>query len=366
VAERAARAGSTVFRAGDDGYASYRIPAVIAVVDELLVFAEGRRDGAGDSGAIDLVLRRSSDGGRQWHPLQMVVAGGGETVGNPVPIGIPSTTEVMLLFTRNDGAVTEAGILAGRAPARQPWCIRSSDAGHRWSDPEALGPPARDPGWRWYATGPGHGIVLRHGPAAGRLLAPANHSRPPDRPGQPGTDPCLYGAHGLVSDDAGRTWRVGYRDDQSDARVNANETTLAKQPDGRVYVNARNQHGSAAGSRAHGWSVDGGASLAAPLQPVPPEQLPLPEVQASVLQPAGPATPLLISGPSDPHERRVMAVRASADAGATWQPLAHVTTDPAGYSDLVDLGWPTVGLAFETGASAAYERIDFVRLDLRA
>lgn len=56
-----------VFISGEDGYHTYRIPAIIRAEDgSLLAFAEGRRGGQGDSGDIDLVLKRSTDGGVTW------------------------------------------------------------------------------------------------------------------------------------------------------------------------------------------------------------------------------------------------------------------------------------------------------------
>jgi hypothetical protein len=54
-----------LFVSGQDGYHTFRIPALIAVGKEtLLAFCEGRRQGGSDSGDIDLVMRRSADGGR--------------------------------------------------------------------------------------------------------------------------------------------------------------------------------------------------------------------------------------------------------------------------------------------------------------
>src|SRR5690348_15414117 len=57
----AARCASSVpFTAGDTGYHTYRIPAVVATrKGTVLAFAEGRKNSAGDSGDIDTVLRRS-------------------------------------------------------------------------------------------------------------------------------------------------------------------------------------------------------------------------------------------------------------------------------------------------------------------
>ena len=69
-------AATTVFCAGADGYHTFRIPALVAAHDgTLLAFAEGRRDGPGDAGAVDLVLRRSADRGRTWGRLRLVSSG---------------------------------------------------------------------------------------------------------------------------------------------------------------------------------------------------------------------------------------------------------------------------------------------------
>ena len=54
-----------VWRAGAGAYHTYRIPVALATAGgALLAFAEGRRTGRGDAGDIDLLVKRSSDGGR--------------------------------------------------------------------------------------------------------------------------------------------------------------------------------------------------------------------------------------------------------------------------------------------------------------
>src|SRR5437016_3531915 len=62
-----------VFMAGEDGYHTYRIPAlIVSPRGTLLAFCEGRKQGGGDAGDIDLVLKRSSDNGKTWGALQVV------------------------------------------------------------------------------------------------------------------------------------------------------------------------------------------------------------------------------------------------------------------------------------------------------
>src|SRR5260370_26634611 len=54
-----------VFRSGEGGYHTYRIPALITSrKGTLLAFCEGRRQSRGDSGDIDLLLKRSFDQGK--------------------------------------------------------------------------------------------------------------------------------------------------------------------------------------------------------------------------------------------------------------------------------------------------------------
>src|SRR5437762_12870400 len=76
-----------VFAGRQDGYHTFRIPAVITTAKgTLLAFCEGRKNSTSDSGDIDVVLRRSTDGGATWSPLQLVADAGPDTIGNPCPV----------------------------------------------------------------------------------------------------------------------------------------------------------------------------------------------------------------------------------------------------------------------------------------
>ena len=108
-----AAAETVVFRSGADGYHTFRIPALVSTRKKtLLAFCEGRRGGRGDSGNIDIVVKRSHDHGRTWSAALPVADFGGDTIGNPAPVVDRTTGVIWLALTRNPGDVTEKQILA--------------------------------------------------------------------------------------------------------------------------------------------------------------------------------------------------------------------------------------------------------------
>lgn len=355
---------SVPFRAGAEGYASFRIPAVVATrTGTLLAFCEGRRGSSADYGDIDIVQRRSTDGGRTWSELATVCTNGTDLAGNPAPVVLHDSGRVVLVQVHNAAAATEDRIRRGLVTAedgRRVYVQTSDDDGLTWSAPREITSDTKKPDWRWYATTPGHAIELRHPPHTGRIVVPANHSLPPSG-GDDGTEGRYNGGHDLLSDDGGETWRIGYVDDDPDGYINANETTAAELPDGRVYFNTRNDSRSP-GNRADACSRDGGDSLELPFRPQ--ACLTTPVVQGSLLQLRDPDL-LLYSGPADPRARAVMSVRASRDHGVTWTAVHTVSGLPAAYSDLVRIDQDTVGLLYETGDFSAYSTISFRRIPLR-
>ncbi len=192
---------AAVFTAGRDGYDTFRIPALIEAPDgTLLAFAEGRVGGRGDSGNIDLVLKRSRDGGSSWGELEVVWDDDANTCGNPCPVVDHETSVIHLLATRNLGQDTESEIIAQTSDGpRTVWTLRSEDGGKTWSTPREVTSTVKRADWTWYATGPGNGIQLRSGEHAGRLLIPCDHI-------EAGTK--HYYSHCIASDDHGKTWGI--------------------------------------------------------------------------------------------------------------------------------------------------------------
>jgi sialidase-1 len=171
---RAARlVQSAVFVSGTDGYHTYRIPSLIVTKKgTLLAFCEGRKKGPGDAGDIDLLLKRSFDGGKTWAKTQVVWDDGPNTCGNPCPVIDARTGTIWLLLTHNLGSDTQAMILAGKSKGtRTVWLSRSDDDGATWSKPVEITRQVKKPNWTWYATGPGVGIQLK----SGRLVVPCDN-----------------------------------------------------------------------------------------------------------------------------------------------------------------------------------------------
>lgn len=348
---------STVFRAGEDGYHTFRIPAIVESVDgTLLAFSEGRRTGPQDWGDIDLVLRRSTDGGTTWGPLQVLVDDGPDRAGNPAPVVDRHSGRVLVLFNRSLGTDVEWLIRMGMGLGEMTaWVLHSDNSGATWSVPREITGDVKPSGWRWYAMGPVHGIQLTRGEHAGRLVIPANHSTE----GGPGDE--FLGAHAIYSDDGGDTWSLGAVDSAGEGTMNPSESTVVERVDGSLYFNTRNQTGDGA-HRAVTTSLDGGMTFTGPYVGDP--QIEAPVVQASVIRYGAvdrgqQQNHLLFSSPGHPEKRRDLTVLSSHDEGATWGKGRVLHGGPSAYSDLVVTHDRLVGVLFEAGLEGPYERIDY-------
>ncbi|MFH9657761.1 exo-alpha-sialidase [Streptomyces sp. NPDC017248] len=348
-----------LFKAAQDpGYACFRIPAIMRTTDgTLLAFAEGRVLNCGDAADIDLVLKRSTDGGRTWGPLRVVGEGAGDTHGNPAPVVDRVTGRVWLAETYNTGRTDGASC---SVPCdRTPHLQYSDDDGLTWSAPRDLSPEILPADWNsWYATGPVHGIQLTRGRYAGRLVFGVNAET------FAGGRITANHAALIVSDDHGGHWRTGATDSWPVAgdgtfRQKPSELALAERGDGSLLVSGREQDGTDLGHRTQAVSRDGGTAFTAPFRGLP--DLYTPQVQGSLLRLGD---RLLLACPGDPDRRRTMMIRSSYDGGRTWDSADRgtvVTTDWSGYSDLVRADAGTVGLLYEGGAADARDEIRFAR-----
>ena len=339
---------SDVYVAEEGGYHAYRIPSVIATPrGTLLAFAEARRTGAGDAGDIDVVVRRSHDGGESWSPMQIVGDNGPNTFGNPCPVLDRNTGSIWLLTTQNRGTDREKDIIAGTSGAsRTVWAMKSEDDGVTWSTPSEITTSVKRPDWTWYATGPGIGIQTM----SGRLVVPANHA-------EAGTG--VHRSHLVFSDDGGRSWRLG-----ASSEAGTNESQVVELTDGRLMLNMRNHPAKPENFRMIATSADGGETLSVAYAD---RALIEPPAQASILRMSSARTQdrnrLLFANPASTKRER-LTVRLSYDEGRSWTVSRVLHEGPAAYSSLVVLRNRSIGLLFERGERSPYERITFARFTL--
>jgi len=325
-----------IFRAGEGGYHTYRIPAlIVSAKGTLLAFCEGRRNSASDTGDIDLLLRRSFDGGKTWAAVQKIADMAQDTVGNPAPVLDRKSGAILLLATSNPGTVTERQT----GPRdRTVFLLRSTDDGATWSQPAEITAQVKKTDWTWYATGPGNGIQLR----GGRLVIPCDHNA---------AGGVRY-SHVIYSDDRGATWKIG-----GIAEEKTNESAVVELKGGELLLNMRSYHGR--NRRAVQRSKDGGLTWG-PLRL--DETLIEPVCQASMITDT--KGRVLFSNPAATTRTR-MTLRISVDGGHTWAASRVIHEGPAAYSALAMLRGGAIGLLYELGEAGPYERIAFARVDPR-
>jgi sialidase-1 len=342
-----------LFVSGEGGYHSYRIPAlVLAANGDLLAFCEGRRDARGDAGKIDLLLRRSADDGATWSEPAVVWADGENTCGNPCPVIDPASGDVLLFSTWNLGTDREKAIVARESQdTRRVFLLRSRNHGKTWGRAKEITADVKPPEWTWYATGPGAGLAIERGPRKGRLVIPCDHIEAEDR----------Y-SHAIISDDGGRTWRVGGR-----IGPGVNECEAVELTAGRLLMNMRN-HQRTETHRKVAFSADGGETWTEPQSdPVLIE----PVCQASIRRTRWPRGKrpgvILFSNPactfSGPDKgRRNMVLRASFDEARTWPVALVLHPGLAAYSDLAVAADGAICCLYEAGEQHYWERIVLARV----
>jgi sialidase-1 len=363
-----------VFVSGTEGYLSFRIPALVACPNgELLAFCEGRVNGASDFGHIDIVMKRSTDGGATWSPLQAVADFGDLQVCNPAPVvdlRDPVFPKGRIFLFYNTGNRPEGEIIKGNGIKLCKYKT-SEDNGQTWSAPVDITTqvhrprqPTVDPAfnfeedWRYYANTPGHAIQFQEGKYQGRIFVAANHSA-----GNPQPAAGHYAAHGYYSDDHGKTFHLGASVDLP----GSNESMAVELSHGVLMMNSRNQRGDVR-ARIVTLSEDGGATWGKPRFDA---TLIDPVCQGSILGLglADGKMMLAFCNAADTKRRDNLTLRISADEGVTWTrsfPLAKAPEGVGGafaaYSDMALLDPSHIGVVYER---EGYRQIVFTKVAWR-
>jgi len=350
-----------VFVSGQDGYKSFRIPAIVSLPDgKLLAFCEGRVNGPGDFGNNDIVMKSSIDKGRTWSVMQVVAEYGDLQLCNPAPVvdlTDPAYPGGRIFLFYNTGNTSEGEILKGNGIK---YCLykTSVDGGATWSDPVDITiqvhrprQPSLDPrfnfseDWRYYANTPGHAMQFQSGEFTGRIFVAANHSA-----GDPQKSAGHYVAHGYYSDDHGKTFWIGNSLDIP----GSNESTAAELSGNRLIMNSRNQKGDIR-ARIISISSDGGSTWDTTYFD---RNLIDPVCQGSILNVGKKRGKNILAfcNNADTVNRNNLTLRISFDEGLTWTKTIPVYKNQSeikkkfaysAYSDLVSLDRNHIGVLYE-------------------
>ena len=343
----------TLFQSGNGEYDTYRIPALaVTIQGTVLAFCEGRKNGLSDAGDIDVIYRRSPDGGETWEKQKTIWNDQANTCGNPCPVVDKETGTIWLLMTWNRGEDNERKIIEGESiDTRRIFVTCSRDDGQTWSHPVEITNSVKKTNWTWYATGPGGGIQLEHGIYAGRLIIPCDHMVAGQK---------KYFSHIVYSDDHGKTWNLG----GVTPHPEVNECQAVELTGNRVLLNMRNYDRSNP-SRQIAYSYNGGltwkeqAFASSLIEPI---------CQASIRRIQWPTGHkpgiILFSNPADTHKRINMTIRLSYDDGKTWPLQRTLYAGPSAYSDLAVLPGGDIGCLFEKGQKNPYETITLARFSI--
>ena len=299
----------TVFRNNADGYPFFRIPSLVAINSTLLLaFAEARGQRT-DHGRVDIVLKRSEDGGSSWSALTLVTRGMSGTIGNPAPL--VDDDLITLFFCRTNLDI---------------FSTSSADFGATWSVPAPLAGWSRPPEWLWVATGPP--AALRT--SRGRWVLPCD--------GLTGSSQLWkadrHFSFVLLSDDRGASWQQGPLLD------GGNECQAAELPNASLVLNMRSKELV----RLHALSEDGGLTWSPPRRATTP--VTDGNCQGSMVALSGGSSLLLATNVG--IGRRVLTARTSRDGGQRWATHAILEAGAAaGYSALADLGRGWAGCLYE-------------------
>ncbi len=317
-------------------FSGERFPNVVVATDGTVLATWGNKS---------FKVRRSEDGGANWG-AEITVADPGFQGGGAV---VDENTQDVLVFVE-----------AGHPPA--PLTVyRSTDRGKSWRAEDVVIHPGANgnvPSMHMNE----HGITLRHGRHAGRLLRPtrwyAGGNKRDEWPN--------HYANAIYSDDHGKTWHTS----APFPAKGTGEAALAELSDGRIYYNSR-RHLSTDGlnpRRRHiAWSGDGGATWkdlsVSEALPDGDQARDYGLMAGLVRLPVAGRDILVFSNIESPKGRTGGTVWVSFDGGKTWPTKRLVDKGSFAYSSLAAgrPGTPSEGwiyLMYESDGGAKIARFN--------
>ena len=233
------RIGIALRKHNDDGVHTYRIPALATTPKGTLlcVYDMRRRSSRDLQEDIDIGLSRSTDGGRTWQPIR-VIMDMGETKGLPQEQN--GCSDPGIIVDPKTGEIFVAAVWMVGRPGRHQWdkggsepgyeigktaqflMVRSKDDGLTWTKPENMTRTFKREDWILFAPSPQQGIALNDG----TLVWPVQGRDAKDQ----------HFSTIMVSRDHGANWTVG-----SASAVGNTECQAVALDDGSIMLNCRSE-----------------------------------------------------------------------------------------------------------------------------
>lgn len=299
------------------GVSCYRIPAIITANNgDIITMIDERVPSCGDlkwSNDINIVMRRSTDNGKSWTPIETVVDYPlGQSASDPSLILDQETGEIFMFFNFMD--------LENEKEVYYLKVSKSQDHGNSWSAPVDITDKITKPEWKkdFKFITSGRGIQMNNGDLIHSLVN------------------LEHGLHIFKSSDHGQKWEL-----IDHALKPGDESKVVELSDGSLMVNSRV---SGLGHRFVHRSKDGGKSWSSVADP----QLTDPACNASIIRyQHGAHDLLLFSNANSSTKREKLTIRFSKDDGKTWSKGKTIYPGSAAYSSMTILNNGNVGLFFE-------------------
>lgn len=332
--------GSAVRIAGDDNVNTYRIPGIVQTAAGTLIAVYDIRyvSNVDLPGNIDVGMSRSTDGGKTWEPMRVIMDMGAPQdnngVGDPAILFDNATNKIWVAALWSKGNRSIAGSIGGISPdsTGQFVLTSSSDDGLTWQDPYTITPQVKNPAWKIFFNGPGSGITMQDG----KLVFAAQYWDENKMP----FSTLIYSA------DHGANWVgkiLGPKSNTTEAQV------VETQP-GKLMLNMRDNRGS---FRSVATTTNMGTTWTEHTTSY--SALPDPVCQGSLIKAkvkvAGTMKDVLFfSNPNTSSGRYNITIKASLDMGETWLSINQLLIDERncyGYSSLVKIDENTIGILYE-------------------